>query len=112
MDKPTRAKIIVDHVLSLDERFGTTVPPRSVRATCRTRLISDDPRWEARWSIEYEKDPAGDAWDLFELFVYRQARMTAVVRGDVVVPRFYIPGKWEPIFLYTDGSDTVPLLPS
>ena len=104
--------MIVDHVLALDDRFGRTVPPRSAQSTARTRMISDDPRWEARYSFEYEKDSGGDAWDLFELFVYGQRRMTAAVRGDQVVPRYYIPGRWEPIFIPIEIFDTVPLLPS
>lgn len=112
MDKATRAKIIIDQVLSLDEKFGRTVPPRSLQSTSRTRQISDDPRWVVRWSIEYEKGPDGELWDLFELSIYNQPRMTAVRRGDEVVPRFYIPGKWEPIFLVIDPSDTTPLLPN
>ena len=112
MDKTARAKLIVDQVLALDPKFGQTAPPRTVQSTARTRLISDDPRWEARWSIESEKDSAGDLWDLFELSVYGQPRMTAAVRKDVVTPRFYIPGKWEPIFLSFDPRDTTPLLPN
>jgi hypothetical protein len=112
VDKPTRAKIIVDQVLALEPKFGKAAPPRSLQSTSRTRLISDDPRWEARLSYEYEKDAAGDAWDLLELFVYRQARMTVAVRGEQVVPRFFIPGKWEEIFIPFDNADTVPLLPN
>jgi hypothetical protein len=112
LDKPTRAKMITDHVLSLDAKFGKAAPPRSLQSTSRTRLISDDARWEVRWSIEYEKGSDGQMWDLVELFVYRQPRMTAVVRGDVVIPRFYIPGKWEDIFLPFGSADTVPLLPN
>lgn len=112
MDKATRAKLIADHVLALDAKFGRTVPPRSPQSTSRTRLISDDPRWEARYSFDYEKDSAGETWDLLELWVYRQHRLTVVIRGDRVVPRFYIPGKWEPIFIDFDVVDTVPLLPN
>lgn len=111
MDKNRRAKFIVDHVLRLDDKHGYIAPPRSAHSTSPTRMISDDPRWEARYSKRHEKDRAGNEWDLFELFVYKQPRLTAVVRGDEVVPRFYIPGKWEPIFLEFDPNDTVPLLP-
>lgn len=84
-------------------------PSSIAQSTSRTRLISDDPRWEARVSYEYEKDAAGDAWDLLELFVYRQPRMTAAVRGEVVNLRFYIPDPWEPIFLCFDPRDNTPL---
>jgi hypothetical protein len=112
MDKQIRAQMIVDHILALDPKFGKPAPPRSLQSASRTRLISDDPRWEARVSFEYEKDSAGDPWDLLELFVYRQARMTVAVRGDQVVPRFFIPGKWEEIFIPFDNADTVPLMPN
>jgi hypothetical protein len=112
MDKPARATLIVNSIISLDEKYGRPIPPRSPRSTCRTRQVSDDPRWEARWSIAYEKGEDGEFWDLIELSVYGQPRMTAVKRGDEVVPRFYIPGKWEPIFLPFDTNDTVPLLPN
>lgn len=74
-------------------------------------MISNDRRWEARVSFEYEKDAAGNSWHLFELSIYNQQRMTAVFREEEVVPRYYIPGKWEPIFIPIDVMDTVPLLP-
>ena len=113
LDKATRAKLIIDHVLALDDKFGSAAPPRTIQSMARTRIISDEPaRWQARWSIEYEKGADGELWDLFELFVYGQARMTSVRRGDEVIPRFYIPGKWEPIFLPFDSNDTTPLLPN
>lgn len=112
VDKSARAKIIVDQVLALDPKFGKAAPPRSAQSTSRTRSISDDPRWEARWSIEYEKGSDGEMWDLVELFVYRQARMTVAVRGEQVIPRFFIPGKWEQIFFPFDSADTVPILPN
>lgn len=111
MDKAARAKVIVDRIIALDEKYGRTVPPRSRQSTSRTRQVSDDPRWEAKWSIEYEKDKTGEVWDLLELSVYGQARMTAIRRGEDVVPRYYIPGKWEPIFLHFDPNDNTPLLP-
>ena len=116
MDKSARAKIIVDQVLALDQKFGRPTPPRTVQSTCRTRSISDDPRWEARWSIEYEKDPEGEMWDLVELFVYRQPRMTVAVRGEQVVPRFYIPvdelrraGLYDRIRAIVHVPDTMPV---
>jgi hypothetical protein len=112
MDKQVRAKMIADQILALEPKFGKAAPPRSLQSTSRTRLVSDDPRWEARISYEYEKDSAGDAWDLLELFVYRQARMTVAMRGEQVTPRFFIPGKWEQIFIPFDSGDTVPLFPN
>jgi hypothetical protein len=112
MDKQIRAEMIVDQILALEPKFGKAAPPRSLQSTSRTRLISDDPRWEARVSFEYEKDSAGNAWDLIELFVYRQARMTVAVRGDPGVPPFFNPGNWEEIFIPFDSADTVPLLPN
>ena len=110
MDKPTRAKLIIDLVLALDEKFGRSVPPRSLSSTSRVRLITDNPIWQAQWTIEHETGPDGEAWDLFELAVHGQPALTAGMRGDRVVPRYYIPGKWEQIFIETDLSDTVPLL--
>jgi hypothetical protein len=113
LDKQERAKLIVGRILALDERFGQVAPPRTVKSTSKTRMISDQPSlWNARWSKEYETGPDGNAWDLLELFIYGQARMTAIARGEEVVARYYIPGKWEPIFLIFDPNDTVPLLPN
>ena len=111
MNKQERARIIVNDVLSRDKKFGKTVEPRSQNSTSRTRLISDDPRWKARVSFEYEKDSSGRLWDLFELFAYGQARMTAAIRGNEVKLRYYVPGGWEPIFLCFDPGDTTPLRP-
>ena len=111
MDKPTRAKMIIDHVLSLDEKFGRSVPPRSLQSTFRVRLITDNPIWQAHWSIKMT-DSNGDVWDLFELSVHGQPALAATLRGESVVPWFYIPGTWERIFIDVDGSDTVPLRPN
>ena len=63
-------------------------------------------------SPEYEKDSSGELWDLFELSVYGQARMTVAIRGEEINLRYYIPGNWEPIFTIEDSFDTVPLLPN
>jgi hypothetical protein len=104
--------MIADHIISLDDKFGRASPPRSPESTSRTRLITDDPRWEARWSFEYQKDSTGDLWDLLELFVYGEQRMTAAVRGDQVIPRFFLPGSWERIFIGIDPGDTARLLPN
>jgi len=112
IDKTTRARMIVEGVLALDSKFGQVDAPRSIHATKPGRLISDDPRWKARVSPSYEQDAAGESWDLFELFIYGQQRLTVVVKGSETVPRFYIPGKWEQIFLFFDPNDTVPLLPN
>lgn len=112
MNKQERARIIVKDVLSRDRKFGKTVEPRSPDSTSRTRLISDDPRWEARVSFDYEKDSSGKLWDIFELFAYGQRRMTAAIRGGQMKLRYYIPGPWEPIFLFFDPGDSTPLKPT
>jgi hypothetical protein len=111
MDKEDRTRFIIDVVLERDGTWGKTVQPRSPDSSSRTRLISDDPRWEARVSFEYEKDSSGELWDLFELFAYGQRRITAAMRGDELKLRYYIPGAWEPIFLCFDPGDTTPLRP-
>ena len=112
MDKITRVQIITGQILALDDRWGSVAPPRSPQSTSHTRLISDDPRWQARLSFDYEKDAAGNSWHLLELFAYGDARMTAAVRGDEVMPRYYLPGPWEQIFIPADLGDTTPLLPN
>lgn len=111
MDKSTRAKIIFERVIAHDDQFGHDVPPRSPESRSQTRQISADPRWHAVWSKEYEKGSGGEMWDLFELFVYNDRRMTAIAYGDRVVPRFYMPGPWEPILLCFDPRDNTPLKP-
>jgi hypothetical protein len=112
LDKPTRAKIIVDHIFTREDQFWRPAPPRTLDSTSLTRVISDDHRWEARWSFEDEQDSDGNAWDLVELFVHRQPALVAVVRGGDVIPRFFIPGQWERMFIDADVFDTVPLLPN
>ena len=88
------------------------MPPRPLQSTFRVRLITDNPIWQAHWSIEYENYSNGDVWDLFELSVHGQPALAAAVCGEHVIPRFYIPGTWERIFIDVDGSDTVPLRPN
>ena len=112
MDKDTRARLIIDHVLNMNDSHGRQSPPRSPQSAALTRIISDKCRWEVRLSKDYEKDSSGESWDLFELSVYGQARMTAAIRGEEIQLRYYIPGKCEPIFTICDSFDTVPLLPN
>jgi hypothetical protein len=112
MEKIERARTILDQVLSIEPRFGRHGPPRASHTTIPTRLVSGDPRWEASISRGYAKDPSGgDSWDLFELRVYGQQRVTAVFRGQELELRQYLPGPWEPIFLIVAPGDTTPLLP-
>jgi hypothetical protein len=112
MDKIERARIIVDQVLALEPRIGRHGPPRAHHTTIPTRLISGDPSWEARISRGYASDQnGGEPWDLFELSVYGQQQLTAVVRGQDIVLRQYLPGLWERIFLMIDVGDTTPLVP-
>ena len=113
MEKIERARVIVDQVLALEPRVGRDGPPRAHHTIIPTRLIKGEPRWEARISRGYEKGPnGGEKWDLFELFIYGQQRMTAALRGPELILRQYLPGAWEPIFLITPTFDTVPLLPN
>jgi len=112
MTKNERAHLIVSHVLALDHSHRQVGPPRSGASKIPTRCISNDPRWEARVSPKYEKGDDGELWDLFELFVYGQQRMTAAVKGSELRLRYYLPGIWEPIFVIIQPRDTTPLLPS
>ena len=112
MDKDARARLIIDQVLKMNDSHGRKAPPRSPQSAAMTRIISDDCRWEVRLSKDYQKDSSGQSWDLFELSVYGQARMTAAIRGEEIELRYYVPGKWEPIFTILDSFDTVPLLPN
>ena len=110
MDKLTRARLIVDHVLGLHGQFSKPGLPRSEFTTLPSQWISDDPRWQARVSPQYHRTPEGD-WDLFELFVYDKLRMTAALKGDALELRLFTPGSWEPIFTLHETPDTEPLLP-
>jgi hypothetical protein len=60
---------------------------------------------------KHHKSPEGDLWDLFELFVYGQPRMTVAITGERLDLRLFIPGKWEPIFTLAETADRVPLPP-
>jgi hypothetical protein len=63
-------------------------------------------------SEKYHDDGTGKLWDLVELKVYGQNRLTIVRHGDEVIIRQYLPGLWEIIFLGFDPKDTTPLLPN
>ena len=58
-----------------------------------------------------QKGPDGELWDLIELSVYGQPRMTALFRGDAVELRMFLPGVWEPIFTVFGSSDQTALRP-
>jgi hypothetical protein len=112
MEKKRRARLILAHVLRLDERFGKNGPPRSINTTREARIISDDCRWHARVSPQYHDDKAGKHWDLLELTVYEEHRLTIVYHGDELEMRLFRAGPWEEIFLGFDPGDTTWLLPS
>jgi hypothetical protein len=111
MDKVHRARTIIDHVMSLDDRWGRAGPPRSANTNKPSRLISDDCRWEARVTRGDQKGPDGELWDLIELSVYGQPRMTALFRGEDVELRMFLSGVWEPIFTIVGSSDPTELRP-
>lgn len=112
MDKVTRARIISDYVLGLDERFRKIAPPRSAKTDRPSTIISDNCRFSARYSEAYDDDGAGKLWDLLELHIYGQSRMTIVRHGEEIKIRQYLPGVWEEFFLNFDPKDTIPLLPN
>jgi hypothetical protein len=111
MDKTFRARLVIDHVLGLADRYEKSGSPRSDATDRPSRWISDDTRWKARISTEYQMGPDGERWDLFELFVYDELKMTAAMKGELIELRLFRPGKWEPIFTLVETSDTTPLLP-
>lgn len=112
MDKQRRALMIINHVENRDDdRWGRSGPPRKENSDKPCRIISDDPRWSARVTREDQPGPDGEPWNLIELSVYGQDRMTAIYRGDQVEIRMFRPGAWEPIFTIIDSGDTTPILP-
>ena len=112
MEKKRRAGLILAHVLRLNERYGKYGPPRSSYTTKQARIISADCRWQARVSTQYHDDKAGKLWDMLELTVYGEHRLTIVYHGDELVIREYRPGFWEVMFLQFDPEDTTPILPN
>lgn len=112
MEKNTRARIIVAHVLRLDDRFGKGGPPRSSYTSNPSRLISDNCRWNARVSRSYYDDGSGKLWDMLELEAYDIHRLTVVFHEEELVIRNYLPGPWEEIFLGFDPQDSTPILPN
>lgn len=112
MNKDRRARMIINRVENRDDdRWGRTGPPRSDDSDRPTRMISDDPRWFARVTRNDQRGPDGELWDLIELWVYKQHRMTAIYSGDQLEIRLFKPGPWEPIFTIIDSGDTTPILP-
>lgn len=111
MDKVHRARMVINRVISLDGRWGRAGVPRSETSDKPSRIISDDCRWEARVTRADQKGPDGELWDLIELWVYGQPRMTALFRGDDVELRMFLPGFWEPIFTIIGSPDRTELRP-
>lgn len=112
MDKPARARMIIDTVLGSDRQFGRAGPPRSEMTTENCRMISGDCRWEARLSKKYYKDSSGRLWDMIELTAHGEHRMTVVFDEEDLMVRMYLPGPWEKIFTVIDPLDTDKLLPN
>lgn len=110
MEKKTRARLILAHVLRLNDRFGRDGPPRSSNTTRNARLISDDCRWQARVSQHYF-ERAGKPWDILELTVYDEHRLTIAYHGDELEMRLFRAGSWETIFLGFDPEDSSWILP-
>jgi hypothetical protein len=103
---------MIDRVLNSDPHFGKIGKPRSDQTELPCRIISGDCRWSACISPAYFKDSAGALWDLFELTVYDELRVTAVFNDSDVQLRRYMPGSWEQIFVIIDPKDRTPLLPN
>ena len=111
MSHDRRARMIIDHVESRDERWGRSAPPRSDDTQNPSRIISDDPRWSARVTREDQKGPDGQLWDLIQLFVFDELRMTAIYRDEQLQLRLFKPGAWEPIFTIKQFADRTPIVP-
>ena len=108
MNIENRSAIIINSVLARGSR-GVSIAPGVQR-------ISDDPRWYALFTPGQHKepkttDPGGSPWDLIQVFVYAQLRLTAHVRGEDIRVRLYRPGPWEAIFIRIDLPVLPPVLP-
>jgi hypothetical protein len=116
ISKTVRTAMIIGHVQARSAEFGRDAEPRAATPELPVRRITDDPRWEALVTKGHTKAKEvgtdGGDWDLFELFVYRERKITAIFRGGEVIVRFYVPGPWEPIFIVVQSGDNVPLRPS
>jgi hypothetical protein len=110
MNKQSRAQIIITNVLSLDPRWGRVGPPRNGRAK-PSRIVTDSHVWHARISPADQKGPDGQIWDLFELFVYDEHRITAIFRDSDIDLRVYLPGEWERLFGIFGSPDRTDLRP-
>lgn len=111
MSHDRRARMIIDHVESRDERWGRSAPPRSEDSDKPSRIISDDPRWFAQVTRGDQTGPNGELWDLIQLFVFDELRMTAIYRGEDLELRLFKPGAWEPIFTIKQFADRTPVVP-
>jgi hypothetical protein len=103
--------MIINHVESLDERWGRAGPPQTDTTEKPSRIISDDPTWVAHLTREHQKGRDGQLWDLIQVFVYDQLKMTAIFRGEQLELRLFVPGPWEPFFTIVQSPDRTPLVP-
>src|SRR4051812_10577148 len=98
MNKLDRAYHIINHVLALDEKRGRPAPPRTETSDKPSRLIADECRWHATLTREDQEGPDGELWDLMQVYVYDQLRMTAAFRGEAIDLRLFKGGAWEVVF--------------
>jgi hypothetical protein len=112
VNKNDRARMIIDHVESRDERWGRAGPPQTRTTDKPSRIISDDPVWVAHVTREHQQGPDGRLWDLIQVFIYGQLKMTAIFRGADLDLRLFKPGPWESIFTIIQSPDDTPLLPA
>jgi hypothetical protein len=112
MNKESRARMIIDHVRMRDERWGRDGLPQTHTSDKPSRAISDDPRWVAHVTKGHQPGPDGNLWDLIQVFVYDQLKMTAIFREEDVQLRVFKPGTWEAIFTIAQSPDSTPLLPN
>jgi hypothetical protein len=111
VNKQRRAGMIINHVQMRDERWGRAGPPQTHTTDKPSRVISDDPMWLAHLTREHQHGPDGQLWDLIQLFVYGELKMTAIFHGEDVELRLFRPGPWERTFTIIQSSDQTPLLP-
>jgi hypothetical protein len=112
LDKTRRASIITNRVMALDEKWGKDAPPQTNTCDKPSRLIADECRWHAQVTREHQEGPDGELWDLIQVWAHGQLRMTAVFRGEELIPRLFKGGPWEALFNIFDGGDPEPLLPN
>src|SRR5206468_11101973 len=105
VNKDRRARMIINHVESRDERWGRAGPPQTNTSDKPSRIISDTPMWAGQLTREHQQGPDGQFWNLIQVFVYDQLKMTAIYRDEDVELRLFMPGPWESIFTIIQSPD-------